>query len=201
MQQPPYQQPSPPPKKSHRRTWIILGIICIVLFAASVATKGLPTSSTASTVTPTAQTAATDTPAPTNTPQPTDTPKPQATTQALVITHGSPHLRGPQSDFWGKYGTPLSINGSNDSWTLNQDYSLSVTARDTAGGTVGYLSITTPDGWNLQKIEDFCLSFAPQSYTVDPTSPPGVYNPIVFDSPDGKFAIHIQTAYCSMNTI
>lgn len=135
---------------------------------------------------------------------PTQKPNPSPTTSAMAVTHGTPHLGGAISDFYGKYGNPINMTskpaGNDALWELNADGSLSLVARNTGGGTVGYLALTTPD-WGAEKIKETCLQFAPSDYTLDPTSPQGSYDPIVYNSPSGKFALHIEFDSCWANTL
>jgi hypothetical protein len=86
-------------------------IVGIALLFALCACGG--STRTASSPTPTSTPTATATTAPTI--QPTDTPTtvptnaPTATSGANVnATHGTPHLGGPISDFYGKYGTQIA---------------------------------------------------------------------------------------------
>lgn len=120
-QQPPYQQqqyqqppqylPSmpPPKKKSRTRLWLILVAVVLVLAVIiGVASKGQSqnpapaaqgTQPTLATKQPTLQ--------PTTAPTTKPTPKPTVqSTQNLAVTHGTPHLGGPISDFIGAYGQP-----------------------------------------------------------------------------------------------
>jgi hypothetical protein len=104
------------------------------------------------------------------------------------------------SDFYGKYGAPSTINDAGTYWNLNSEDSLFIQVRASDGTHVDYIGLSTPD-WSLQKIKDACLQYAPDGYTLNATSPPDTYNPIVYDSPSGIFAIHVQSGLCQMNTI
>lgn len=143
---------------------------------------------------------ATATPISTPTDVPTQVP-PTVNSKSVVATDGTPMLRGKQSDFYGKYGTPNNTNGNDAFWNLNSDGSLMLDARDTGNGNVGYLSVSTPEDWNNQKIKEFCLTFAPQNYSVDTVAPVVSDDTTVYDSTSGKFAIHVGYTLCQMNTI
>ena len=109
------------------------------------------------------------------------------------------------ANFIGKYGIPSTTNGKDMMWLLNSEGSLSLDVRDTGRGIVGYLSISTPGSWNLQKVQSFCLAFAPHDYRLDQISTPNNSSSLyVYDSPNGKFALHVSSGYpmyCFMNTL
>lgn len=187
--------PPSPKKKSHKRLWLILAAVVLVLAVmigiASQSQNQQSASTSQATQNPTLQSTSRPTPKPTVQP-----------TKGLAVTHGTPFIGGPISDFFGKYGSPTNTNGNDAFWSLNSDESLTIDARDTGGGRVGYLAIVTPDNWSQQHIQSFALGFAPQEYTLDQTSIPynasGLY---VYDSPSIKFALHLSQGSCYMNTL
>jgi hypothetical protein len=191
-----YPQTSPPPPKKRKWLWIYItvGVIGFIIFTAiGAAIEGGLNN--------TGQSATSSRP----TTQPTQAPTPTATPMGLSNvkpTHGVPEIGGPISDFFGKYGTPTRIDGTDAFWVLNQDGSLSLDARDTGGGNVGYIAAVTPYSWSNDQTKNFCLAFAPQGYSPDPTSIPYTANgPFVYDSPGGKFALHLSSGSCDMNTL
>jgi hypothetical protein len=133
----PQQPPPPPTKQSFWKrkagcmpTWlliVIIGIISLyilvsIVSAASNGGNGIGNTDSTPTQAPTQPTATPDTAKvvpqvteyPTDTPapaQPTDTPAPPTTAptkqSAIHPTHGTPHLGGPISDFYGKYGSHI----------------------------------------------------------------------------------------------
>lgn len=241
-QQPMYpQQPFPPQfnqqqpsKKPRRRLWIILAIIGSIL-TLSCATCGIagafaphtqqtvqPTSTIAvPTATPTQAPTATDTPQPSPTATDTPTPKPKPTTGVVnAVTHGTPHLEGPISDFYGKYGSqiagtvdaisdPNGLPAASVAWVTDSAnaYFLSVHYH-TPSNTVYYITYSGPTDWSKEQYRDFMLTFAPpgtaenvsanqawQSGGGDP------YNPIAYTSNIGNFFIHISGESGDMNTV
>jgi hypothetical protein len=201
-------QPAPPKKKSRKRLWLIMVSVVIVLALTSAIALSIAKIST----TGSPRTTAAPTQVPTHAVQSTSqiTPTVTSTTTAqnfknVKPTHGNPTIEGLISDFYGKYGKPLTTNGKDTVWLLSSDGSLSLDVRDTGSGVVGYLSISTPDTWSKQKLQAFCLGFAPHNYTLEQSSIPsnssGVF---VYNSPKGKFALHLSSGYpefCYMNTL
>jgi hypothetical protein len=207
-QQLPYPpQNQAPKKKSRKRLWLMIAVVVVVLVLASAiglhGTNVSTTKSSGATAAPTQ--------IPTHTQQSTSQSTPVTTTttaanlQNTKPTHGTPRIAGHISDFYGTYGTPLTTNGKDTLWLLSSDGSLSLDARDTGRGVVGYLAVSAPPSWSKQKVQAFCLGFAPHNYTLDKTALPnytsGLY---IYDSPSGKFALHVSSGfprYCYMNTL
>jgi hypothetical protein len=125
--------------------------------------------------------------------------------QNVKPTHGTPALYRQISDFIGTYGKPSTTNGKDSMWLLNMDGSLSLEARNTGRGVVGYLSISIPNSWSMQKAKSYCLTFAPHNYTLVQTSnPDNSGNLFVYNSPSGRFALHISSGYplyCYMDNV
>jgi hypothetical protein len=201
-------QPSPPKKKSRKRLWLIIAAVVFVLALASA----IALRSTNNSTTNSPQTTAAPTQVPTHAVQSTSQITPVVTSTATAKnlkyvkpTHGIPTIEGQISDFFGKYGTPLTTNGKDTVWLLSSDGSLSLDVRDTGRGVVGYMSVSTPDSWSKQKLQAFCLGFAPHDYTLDRTSIPSNSSIVyVYNSPRGKFALHLSPGYpeyCYMNTL
>ena len=202
----PEMQPQTPKKKSRKRLWLIIAVVVVVLVLASAI--GLHGANVSTTESPGATAAPTQ--LPTHTQQPTSQSTPVTTTTAANLqntkpTHGTPTIAGHISDFYGTYGTPLTTNGKDTVWLLSSDGSLSLDARDTGRGIVGYLAVSAPPGWSKQKVQAFCLGFAPHHYTLNKTSMPNNTSSLyIYDSPSGKFALHVSSGfprYCSMNTL
>ena len=205
-QQLPYPpQNQAPKKKSRKRLWLIIGVVVVVLVLASAI--GLHGTNVSTTESPGTTAAPTQLPAHTQQSTSQSTPVTTATAanlQNTKPTHGTPTIAGHISDFYGTYGTPLTTNGKDTLWLLSSDGSLSLDARDTGRGVVGYLAVSAPPDWSKQKVQAFCLGFAPHHYTLDKTALPnntsGLY---IYDSPSGKFALHVSSGfprYCYMNT-
>jgi len=201
-------QPQPPKKRSLKHLWLIIVAFMVLLtLVSAIGLRGTHTSSTER-----ALITATSTLMPTHSEQPTSqsTADDIPTTTAgnlknINPTYGTPTIEGHISDFIGKYGIPSTTNGKDMMWLLNSEGSLSLDVRDTGRGIVGYLSISTPGSWNLQKVQSFCLAFAPHDYRLDQISTPNNSSSLyVYDSPNGKFALHVSSGYpmyCFMNTL
>src|SRR6266581_4167051 len=204
FQPPPVMLSQPPEKKSRKRFLLVIATVVVVLALATA--LGSLIASISSTARPQIKAA------PTQAEQPISQSTPASTStttaeklQNIKPTHGSPSLGGQISDFIGTYGRPSMTDGKDSMWLLNSEGSLSLDVRDTGRGVVGYLSISTPGSWNLQKVQDYCLTFAPHNFTLNKTSNPdnssGLY---VYDSPSGKFSLHVSSGYpmyCYMNSI
>lgn len=210
FQPPPVMQPQPPKKKSHKRLWLIISALVVVLVL--VFAIGLHGTNVSTTESPRA--AAAPTQIPTHVQQFTSQSTKVTTTAVTAAnlqntkpTHGTPTIAGHISDFFGTYGTPLMTNGKDTVWLLSSEGGLSLDARDTGSGVVGYLAVSAPPSWSMQKVQAFCLGFAPHNYTLDKASMTNnmsglyVYD---YDSPSGKFALHVSSGYpryCYMNTL
>jgi len=204
----PEMQPQTPKKKSRKRLWLIIAVVVVVLVLASAI--GLHGTNVSTTKSPGATAAPTQLPAQTQQSTSQSTPVTTTTTTAANLqntkpTHGTPTIAGHISDFYGTYGTPLTTNGKDTVWLLSSDGSLSLDARDTGRGVVGYLAVSAPPSWSKQKVQAFCLGFAPHHYTLDKTALPNNTSDLyIYDSPSGKFALHVSSGfprYCSMNTL
>ena len=208
IQPPPVMQSQPPEKKSRKRFWLVIATVVVVLALATA--MGSLIVNISSTAHPQIKAAPTQAPAQAEQPISQSTPASTSTTTAenlqnIKPTHGSPSLGGQISDFIGTYGRPSMTDGKDSMWLLNSDGSLALDTRVTGRGVVGYVSISTPDSWSRQKVQDYCLAFAPHDYTLDKTSNPdnssGLY---VYDSPSGKFSLHVSSGYpmyCYMSSI
>jgi hypothetical protein len=209
-QPPPEMQPQAPKKKSHIRLWLIISALVVVLSLAFAI--GLHGTNVSTTNSPRALVAPAQ--IPTHTQQSTSQSTPVTTStsiganlQNIKPTHGTPTIAGQISDFFGTYGKPLTTNGRDTVWLLSSDGSLSLDARDTGRGVVGYLAVSAPPSWSKQKVQAFCLGFAPHNYFLDKTSmlnnTSGLYI-YDYDSPSGKFALHLSSGsplYCYINTL
>ncbi len=226
-QGPPYQQqpptpPTPPKKKPNAALGCGIIIVIVVLcslvswFAYSSSAAKLTVANTPTQVVTPIPTAAKST----NTSKSTPTPKP--TTAKNTVTHGSPHLGGPISDFYGKYGSQLigtgSQSGSSPSgrpsislaWMVdsNNGYLLSVQYY-TDTRLVYYIDFSGPTDWSKAKFRDYLIAnFSPpgtvedsqtnQSWQATGGDP---YNPIAYTSNIGKFFLHITDGDGNMNTV
>jgi hypothetical protein len=204
FQQPSVMQPQSSEKKSRKRFWYIIAAIVVVLGLASmVGSLMVNNSSTEHPQTTTVPTQVEHTSS-------QITPAGNSTTTAenpknIKPTHGTAALYGQISDFIGTYGKPSTTNGKDSMWLLNTDGSLSLDARNTGRGVVGYVSISIPSSWSMQKAKAYCLAFAPHNYTPFQTSTPdNSGNLFVYNSPSGRFALHISSGYplyCYMDTV
>lgn len=238
MQQPPFYnqptfgQPQKPPKKSRRRLWIILAIIGGVL-ALSCTICGIvgamnpqPTQAPAVAAdTPTQAPTATPSPTPSPTATPTPKPRPTATpkpkpAQGPAITHGTPHLGGPVSDFYGKYGTdvgPAGVQTNSDGtssvgWCVdshNADICYTTLVHYSGSShLVNYINYSGPSSWSKAQYRDYLIStFAPPGTAEDTQTNQwwanqggDPFNPIAYTSDIGKFFLHISDGNGWMNT-
>lgn len=194
----------PPPKKPRSRRYMLIaaGLLALVVLFAWIANTHASQQSAASLQTRATHAFHVISPTIVNLGATPTRAKPTPYSTKPAITHGQPGIGGPISDFFGKYGSPSSTNGNDAVWLLNQDGSLLLDARNTGAGRVGYLSLTVPDSWSSDQTKTYCLSFAPPAYTLDPSSQPfNAQGLFVYNSPAGKFALHLQTASCWMNTL
>jgi hypothetical protein len=138
------------------------------------------------------------------------------------ITHGTPHLGGLISDFYGKYGSQLfgvgvqsgtAPNGAAEesvSWVTDSANSyLLVASYYTSNHLVYDINYTGPSDWSKGQYQDYLIStFAPagaalnnqanQSWQSTGGDP---YNPIAYTSSIGRFFLHITSGNGSMNTV
>jgi hypothetical protein len=211
------------PKKSHRRLWIVLAIIGGVLVLScticGVVAAFAPQTQTA--VQPT-QAAATATVAPTATHmliRPTAKPTKTGGPIVQTITHGKPHLRGPVSDFYGKYGTDIGPNGVQDS-DGTSSVGWFISTNDANGGDVilvhysdssrlvNYISYNGPSSWSKAQYRDYLIAnFAPAGTATDnaanswwASTGGDRFDPIAYTSDSGKFFLHISDGNGWMNT-
>lgn len=204
FQPPPIMQAQSSEKKSRKRLWSVIAVVVVVLALATVVV--LPIVRNSSSEHPHTQAVATQVDQPSSQITPVGTSTTGAENlQNVKPTHGTPALYGQISDFIGTYGKPSTTNGKDSMWLLNADGSLSLDARNTGRGVVGYLSISIPNSWSKQKAKAYCLTFAPHNYTSDQTSiPNNSGNLFVYNSPSGRFALHISSGYplyCYMDNV
>src|SRR5258708_30735114 len=71
-----------------------------------------------------------------------ETPTAIATATPQAVTHGSPQIGGPLSDFYGKYGKPFLPTGSNgsESWNVSEQPSIAIGAAPNDAGKIGRAS-------------------------------------------------------------
>lgn len=134
-------------------------LLCILFLAFFVAACG--ETAQAPTPVPTTQPAAQATQAPTA--QATQAPTQAATTQPTqggqqTVTHGTPHIGGPKSDFIGKYGQPTTMNGG---WVLDEEQNTIVFANVDASGTVTKVTLVTLASWDMATTKEHCAPFLP----------------------------------------
>lgn len=195
FQPPPIMQAPLSEKKSRKRLWPIIAVVVVVLALATVVV--LPITNISSTKHPNTKAV------PTQVKQTSSKITPAGTTatvaenlQNVKPTHGTPVLYGQISDFIGTYGKPSTTNGKDSMWILNADGSLSLEARNTGRGVIGYLSISIPNSWSEQKAMAYCLTFAPRNYVQVRTSIPDNSGSLfVYNSPSGRFALQISSGY------
>jgi hypothetical protein len=165
-------KPQPPKKKSQERRWLIISTLVIVLILAFAI--GLHSTNVSTKESPRATTAPTQISIYTQHSRSQSTTVTTTTTTAANLqnrkpTHGTPTIAGHISNFFGTYGTPLMTNGKDTVWLLSSEEGLSLDARDTGNGVVGYLAVSAPPSWSKQKVQSFCLGFAPHDYVQDKT--------------------------------
>lgn len=137
---------------------------------------------------------------------PTATPAPTKKAVSVSTTHGRPHLGGPVSDFFGKYGASQNTQPGSASWLLN-DTDILLLHFD-AQGVVNYINYSGPDTWSKEQYTSYLLTFAPSgsqenaaANTSWKNSGGDPYNPIAYTSPSGKFFLHISGGIGYMNTL
>jgi hypothetical protein len=154
------QQLTQPMKaRRKRRGWLLLvGVALSIVIIASIvgiSLSFLPQRA----ATPQAQA----TSAPTQ-PQPTS-----ASTQAgpiaastQAITHGVPHLGGPISDFFGKYGpSDDQITGNSATWITDQREKTHVHTLANASGKITSVIVTSGAPWSDAQTKQYCSQFLP----------------------------------------
>lgn len=228
--QPPMMPPPAPKKKPNAALGcgIIMVIVSVCSLASwftisSAATKPTALAPTATTQAFLAATATSDLATPTDAPTATPTPKPKPTqgkTPVNSVTHGTPHLGGPISDFYGKYGTQImgdvqsgsAPNGSPESsvgWVTdsNNAYFLSVHYY-TPSNIMNYITYSGPTDWSKAQYRDFLLTFAPPGAAENVSTNNwwkgqggDPYNPIAYTSNIGNFFFHISDGSGYMNTV
>jgi hypothetical protein len=212
-QQPPYQTGNLPPSSPQLQQQLSSGIpvwLLVLFFAIFLYSCG---SAQQTTSTPTQ---------PTNTSAAPTQPRLSPTKQVgITVTHGTPHLGGPISDFYGKYGRQITgtvqsgsaPNGSPEEsvgWVTdsNNAYFLSVHYY-TPSHVVDYIDYVGPSTWSKAQYRDYLISnFAPagtaentqanQDWVSQGGDP---FNPIAYTSDIGKFFLHISDGNGSMNTV
>ena len=208
FQPPPIMQAQSSEKKPRKRLWSVIAVVVVIVAVVLALTTVvvLPIANISSTEHP--HTKAVPTQVEQTSSQITSAVTPATTAENLQNvkpTHGTPVLFGQISDFIGTYGKPSTTNGKDSMWILNADGSLSLEARNTGRGVVGYLSISIPNTWSEQKAMAYCLTFAPRNYVQVQTSIPDNSGSLfVHNSPSGRFALHISSGYplyCYMDTV
>jgi len=115
------------------------------------------------------------TPAPTTAPTRQPTAKPTAATGNLTVTHGTPRLGGPVSDFIGKYGQPDTNCSTCTGGVYNfqrlqgtqTDY-ISTMLTDTNGHVNGFIVQAPPNSdWDTTTANALCESFGPSDVNYD----------------------------------
>ena len=146
---PPYPPPPmmQPPRKRRVWLWVLLGVFvlavlgCVGILAASQGTQTgtQPQATTAAGNTPTAKGTAT-----------------------MAITHGTPHIGGPISDFYGKYGKPKNAGaGGSQTWIASQSPSIIVNAATDSSGKVNNMNVVGEPSWSRKYTETYCTRFLP----------------------------------------
>lgn len=172
---------------NRKKAWVVVGVIAaLVLVGCGEAGGSTSTGQSTPTIQPTATQGNTST----------------SSTGGVTPTAGDPLLFGPLSDFYGKYGNPNSTNSAfgSTTWELNQGKVESLTAF--VFSDVGYhnqveeILITVVSGTSRSSIMNACLYYAPRGYKLTKNADPDFF----YDSPVGKFKMHIDDGGCEMGT-
>ena len=79
----------------------------------------------------------------------------------MAITHGTPHIGGPISDFYGKYGKPKNAGaGGSQTWIASQSPGIIVNASAT-NGKVDNMNVVGEPSWSRKYTENYCARFLP----------------------------------------
>ena len=173
-QQPPI--PPPPPRKKSRKPLIFgclgaIALFCLIIVIIAIATSGSPSQATAPTATPVTQAHATKGAA---TVAPTKTPKAASVPSGLPVTHGTPRLGGPLSDFIGAYGQPNG-NSNPPSYEFQEVNNINEVGAMGIGSScssplcvseqhIDDITVQSPDqtnGFTASEAEAKCMAFAP----------------------------------------
>jgi len=139
-----------PPRKRRVWLWVLLGVFvlavlgCVGILAASQGTQTgtQPQATTAAGNTPTAK-----------------------GTSTVSITHGTPRIGGPISDFYGKYGNPKNEGSSgSQTWIASQSPGIIVNASAT-NGKVDNMNVVGEPSWSRAHTETYCTRFLPPDAT------------------------------------
>lgn len=229
--QQPVQQGGKPPKKPLTKRAKIIGVGCFVVallflcgIIGAIATAANANNGTTASAPTTIVAIPSDTPtvAVRNTPTTGPTPKPtKGDSSAIVSTHGTPHLGGSISDFYGKYGRQLLGDAQTGSAPSGQPETTVAWVTDSANAyllSVDYytsthivysVNYTGPSSWSKAQYRDYLIAqFAPPG-TVEDTQTNqwwagqggDPYNPISYTSNIGKFFLHISDGNGYMNTV
>jgi hypothetical protein len=182
---PPQPPPAPTKQSFWKRkagcmpTWLLIVIICVIslyilvsiVSAASNGTSATPTIDATATQQDALNIQATATreaqiQLATIVAAPTDTPAPPTTVptkqSAMNPTHGTPHIGGAISDFYGKYGQPHNQGtGDSETWLIDQQQTTLVNAAPDADEKVTSVIVTTGASWSSNQMKQYCSQFLP----------------------------------------
>jgi len=126
-------------------------LIAIIAFAVSLS-KQPSSSNTQQATTSTATSQSTTAP----------TTQPTTASSANGVTNGTPHIGGPMSDFYGKYGQPNNQGiGTSETWIVDQQQTVLVNATPDANAQVAGVSVTTGANWSNTQMQQYCSQFLP----------------------------------------
>lgn len=207
--QPPYYQPPmPPPKKNSKKfiavvlgivvATVLLGCIGMLVLASMKSQTAQQTATNQSSVTQAVQqpTQAAQQPTIQTTPKPSQQPTPKPTvqpTKAIAVTHGTPHIGGPISDFYGKYGQSNNQGfGHSETWIVDQQQQTTVNATPNASGEVTGVTVTSGSNWNDSQMQTYCSQFLPS----DASEFNSTSNLSDYYSSVGEIVLQLEQASC-----
>jgi hypothetical protein len=186
--QQPYQPPVPfqpqpvsqPPRKTSRKKPILFGclgaiiLLLVIIVISAIASGGGTPQATSPTATPVTQATTAPTAIPTQAPSPTTAPTKAPAPSGLPMTHGTPRLGGPLSDFIGTYGQPNSNSNPPlfDFIETNNINGVSITGLGSSCSStqcevqqqIDNITVQSPDqtnGYSVNEAEAKCMAFAP----------------------------------------
>ncbi len=136
-----------------------------------------------------------------------ETPTAIATATPQAVTHGSPQIGGPLSDFYGKYGKPFLPTGSNgsESWNVSEQPSIAIGAAPNDAGRVTHISVAeidlnTGNLWDIPRMEAYCSQFLPGDVVEYNRLPgPGDLLLLDYNSSIGQIVEQLTSGTCTIS--
>lgn len=110
-------------------------------------------------------------------------------------THGTPHIGGPISDFYGKYGQPHNQGiGDSETWIADQQQTVLINASPDANGVAIGMGVTAAADWSDAQTTQYCSQFLPP----DASAFNSVGNLTDYHSSVGEIVMQISQASCTL---